>query len=1125
MSNKNPWRGLASYEENDGYLFCGRDEETLDVVRLIDNNLFVTLYGSSGIGKTSLLKAGVIPILRRKDYYPLYVRLSQEPKKLSYAEAIVEKLKNSGLNDERTVALNYPDGSDRLYLWNYFATTRFRNAEGREVYPVIILDQFEEVFRDADKRKADLLLQQVYLLLNDELEMPDSEGYSTDTNYRFVASIREDFLFVLEDSIDELSMDLYKDNRYRLRPMKPEKAKEVVLMPGKDCIEESEKNKVVERMVSLAQRNEQGDIDTLLLSLVCSSTYDKKKHEKISLEDLNIWKDKQGNWIDNPMEVYYQDAIKGLSTDQVRFIQQHLVHDDGSRKQVDAEEVKEALGKATYIQLTQSTNRLFAFGNMGKVELLHDQLAMAVYEERKAFEERERKKRLRQKTILYGAVGLLFFVLTVFYLQQNRKLISQSNMLNEQTQKLFKSQTAYVIEKFNSSTNNDSYLSRLLALEVLPRQISNPDRPCTIEAEMMLRKAASSNTGVVRWANSIAYFIHDGKHFVTRHRGDGLLVFETATGVCIDTIEGIHTNLAISSDGRFIVSISDNNILLWDSTYCKIDTLCKHNQRIISVSLSPDGNRIVTTSEDSMIRIWDIAGMCIDSMIVFCPNKLWRVGLENTTFSPDGKWIVPIVRASYACVFDGNLNCIDTLHGIGGYNITQIGFTSNCKRIIGANATNVLIWDWDGKKAKCIDTISLSKIQPGNGMIDYVNLSQDGNYIIIGSHAFQNDKKMKKDSHNEYMLSVLNSQGNIVRQIDLENNINTAFLSPDNRIILSATNNQVRIDNLIPDEEDMLTYRDLTKSYGANSATYSLDGRTILVSNGSLLDADNGNLIDNQKCLVNLSGGFSSDGKYILLAPSRTLYVFDTTGNMLLKKKSMQDVSYATFCPDNKSVLAISNAKEETSGNQTSTITIWDISTGDSTIKTYVNRVINYVCFSHIQPYDTFYYPDTRASSYTTAKKTSNATQYAIPSGKIAISSNDKYIAIQKAPSVIGIWNLDKWKTGCQDFDCGRIVRPHYGANTIAFSPDERFLLVATRASTLLYDVNTGQELLRLSPGQAAISASFSPDGKHILSILNGNILRLYDFPPLQELIDQTRERFKDRPLTDEERRMYYLEK
>ena len=55
-------------------------------------------------------------------------------------------------------------------------------------------------------------------------------------------------------------------------------------------------------------------------------------------------------------------------------------------------------------------------------------------------------------------------------------------------------------------------------------------------------------------------------------------------------------------------------------------------------------------------------------------------------------------------------------------------------------------------------------------------------------------------------------------------------------------------------------------------------------------------------------------------------------------------------------------------------------------------------------------------------------------------------------------------------------------------------------------------------------SATFSPDGKRIVSASDDNTIRIWDFTPLQDLIDQTRERFKDRPLTAEERRMYYLE-
>lgn len=57
-----------------------------------------------------------------------------------------------------------------------------------------------------------------------------------------------------------------------------------------------------------------------------------------------------------------------------------------------------------------------------------------------------------------------------------------------------------------------------------------------------------------------------------------------------------------------------------------------------------------------------------------------------------------------------------------------------------------------------------------------------------------------------------------------------------------------------------------------------------------------------------------------------------------------------------------------------------------------------------------------------------------------------------------------------------------------------------------------------------ASSVAFSPDGKLITSASRDRTIRIWYFPPLQELIDQTRERFKDRPLTPEERRMYYLE-
>ena len=53
--------------------------------------------------------------------------------------------------------------------------------------------------------------------------------------------------------------------------------------------------------------------------------------------------------------------------------------------------------------------------------------------------------------------------------------------------------------------------------------------------------------------------------------------------------------------------------------------------------------------------------------------------------------------------------------------------------------------------------------------------------------------------------------------------------------------------------------------------------------------------------------------------------------------------------------------------------------------------------------------------------------------------------------------------------------------------------------------------------------ASFTPDNNQIISISIDGMILFRDFLPLQELIDQTRERFKDYPLTPEERKRYYL--
>lgn len=1116
MANKNPWLGLASYEEpkNDGndYLFCGRDEETLDLVRLIDNNLFITLYGSSGIGKTSLLRAGVIPILRRKDYFPLYVRLSQEPKEISYAEAIVRKLQGSGLTEEKGAATRHPDGNDRLYLWNYFATTRLLKDD-REVYPVIILDQFEEVFREGDKAKAELLLKQIYCLLNDELEMPEEAGYSADTNYRFVASIREDFLFVLEDSVDENSLDLYKNNRYRLRPMKPDQARQVVLVPGKGCIEESEKEVIAERIISLAKRPQSEDIDTLLLSIVCSGTYDKKVGEKIDSTDLAVWKN-------NPMEVYYQDAVKGLTADQVRYIQQHFIREDGSRRRASAEEVKAALGEATYRQLAQGANRLFAIGDKGQVELLHDQLGMAVYEERKAFEERELKRKNRQKHFRNFGIMCLFLVLSVF--------IAQNIRIRQMRWKMLENQSRFIAETANKLVDEgDSYTARRLLLEVMPSNLKHKDKPLTREVENALSKACYYHSSILRGHTGIvntATFSPDGRFVVSSSCDSTIKIWDVESSRLINTLKG-HNDIInyadFSPDGKRIVSGSDDKtVKIWDAeTGQVLRTLVGQTENVNTSAFSPDGRQIVSADDDGFIRVWDSE---LGTLI-----QTWKSQLSlSPVYSPDGKRIYYISGFSLLSPGGPYINALDIESGQifqfdsdFGDKFVSISISPDGEKLAAAYHS---YWGSSSiiNAIKIFNTESGSLIRTIEGhtnTILSVSFSHDGNQIVSTS----NDKTIRTwDTDSGNLLHIFEEYSTPV----------SATFSPDGKQIVSThSDGTVKIR----DTETAEPFFSLSYPFEFSSIAYSPNGKQIAATSWNhtvrLWDAETGTEIKEFKGHNKITRrvAFSPNGKHLISTAwyEDPVIIWDIeTGEIIKKIEEPASVYSANYSPDGKLfVTACDNGKVTIrdaesgrpiqileghtwrveyaafdpsgkmiiSASADSTVRIWDAKTGQPIrIMEGHHDKIHYAAYSN--------------------------------DGKSIVSVSDYTIIIWDAETGSSIHTIRKRSFFKTLID---VVTNTFWS--VDFSPDGKLLVITTGDGIItIWDIEKEKEI-RSMTDQSGGFAAFSPDGKKIAFASLEGAVKVFGHTylvPLQDLIDQTRERFKDRPLTDEERRMYYLE-
>lgn len=404
---KNPWLGLSSYTESSikDYQFNGRSEAINALTELIRQNLFVTLYGRSGVGKTSLLQAGVFPVLRKYGMIPVTIRLNEIKDGESKASEVLwrkicDVLGKQGYQfNEDAIDPYTPDFSDVLILRNLFSSGRFINEEGVIVTPVIVLDQFEEFLYNSPKASR-LLISQMYALIDDNvnLKVPHPTWHD-DTDFRIVVSIREDDLYLFEDLIDRLNSEGLKSNRYRLMPLSETDAKEIILKPSKDkfFFEEGQEDAISKEIIKLSKTN--GDsINTLMLSLICYVLYNNfvLKNQRISLNSLSGYKD--------ILESYYLESIKNIPKSQRFYLEDNLVDSQGRRKSIYLSDLNKRAPKAKEL-IGDSISRLLTV-NQGRVELIHDQLAASV--------SKLKTNRKKRKTRKIGIFVLIICLIALF---------------------------------------------------------------------------------------------------------------------------------------------------------------------------------------------------------------------------------------------------------------------------------------------------------------------------------------------------------------------------------------------------------------------------------------------------------------------------------------------------------------------------------------------------------------------------------------------------------------------------------------------------------------------------------------------------------------------------------------
>ena len=136
-------------------LFRGRDEEKYDLLQLVLAERLVLLFARSGIGKSSLISAGLLEPLRDRDYFPMVVRVSGSSD--GPLESLYEGIRSAArAANERRQIVHEPSEPDwnKTSLWHFFKTASFWR-ERKLLSPVLIIDQFEELFTlySAEERK------------------------------------------------------------------------------------------------------------------------------------------------------------------------------------------------------------------------------------------------------------------------------------------------------------------------------------------------------------------------------------------------------------------------------------------------------------------------------------------------------------------------------------------------------------------------------------------------------------------------------------------------------------------------------------------------------------------------------------------------------------------------------------------------------------------------------------------------------------------------------------------------------------------------------------------------------------------------------------------------------------